>query len=62
MKILEKIKVFVVTILIFQSISSVKSYGGKDTKLFFGDTHLHTYYSFDAFLNNNHSIGPDAAY
>ena len=62
MKKLEKIKVFVITILIFQSISSVKSYGGTDTKLFFGDTHLHTYYSFDAFLNNNHSIGPDAAY
>ena len=62
MKKLEKIKVFVVTILVFQSISSVKSYGGTDTKLFFGDTHLHTYYSFDAFLNNNHSIGPDAAY
>ena len=62
MKKLVKIKVFVITILIFQSISSVKSYGGTDTKLFFGDTHLHTYYSFDAFLNNNHSIGPDAAY
>ena len=62
MRKLEKIKLFTVTILIFQSIFSVKSYGGTDTKLFFGDTHLHTYYSFDAFLNNNHSIGPDAAY
>ena len=30
--------------------------------VYFGDTHLHTYYSFDAFLNNNFSIGPDAAY
>ncbi len=32
------------------------------TKLLFGDTHLHTSYSFDAFLNKNHSADPDTAY
>lgn len=30
--------------------------------VYFGDTHLHTSYSFDAFLNNNHSADPDTAY
>jgi hypothetical protein len=31
-------------------------------QLFWGDTHLHTSYSFDAFLNGNHSADPDTAY
>ena len=33
-----------------------------ETKLLWGDTHLHTSYSFDAFLNNNLSVDPDYAY
>ena len=32
------------------------------TQLFWGDTHLHTSYSFDAFLNQNESADPDTAY
>lgn len=32
------------------------------TKLLWGDTHLHTSYSFDAFLNQNQSADPDTAY
>ena len=32
------------------------------THVYFGDTHLHTSYSFDAFLNNNFSADPDTAY
>ena len=32
------------------------------TQVYFGDTHLHTNYSFDAFLNENHSADPDTAY
>ncbi len=31
-------------------------------RLLWGDTHLHTSYSFDAFLNNNLSADPDVAY
>jgi hypothetical protein len=30
--------------------------------LYWGDTHLHTSYSFDAFLNKNQSADPDTAY
>ncbi len=32
------------------------------TQLYWGDTHLHTSYSFDAFLNQNDSADPDTAY
>ena len=31
-------------------------------RLYWGDTHLHTSYSFDAFLNGNRSADPDTAY
>ncbi len=33
-----------------------------EKKLLWGDTHLHTSYSFDAFLNGNHTADPDVAY
>lgn len=33
-----------------------------EMNLYWGDTHLHTSYSFDAFLNNNFSADPDTAY
>ncbi|MEZ4332092.1 MAG: DUF3604 domain-containing protein [Myxococcota bacterium] len=35
---------------------------GPRRRLLFGDTHLHTSYSFDAFLNGNRSADPDTAY
>ena len=31
-------------------------------RLLWGDTHLHTKYSFDAFFNQNHTATPDTAY
>ncbi|MEM1156110.1 MAG: DUF3604 domain-containing protein, partial [Pseudomonadota bacterium] len=34
----------------------------QDTQLYWGDTHLHTSYSFDAYLNLNDSADPDTAY
>ena len=34
----------------------------QQTDVYFGDTHLHTSYSFDAFLNNNFSADPDTAF
>ena len=35
---------------------------GTETQVYFGDTHLHTTYSFDAFLNKNFTADPDTAY
>ncbi|MGX4676317.1 DUF3604 domain-containing protein [SAR92 clade bacterium H246] len=32
------------------------------TQVYFGDTHLHTTYSFDAFLNQNFTADPDTSY
>ena len=42
--------------------SSLAFAGEEPTNLYWGDTHLHTSYSFDAFLNKNQSADPDTAY
>lgn len=44
------------------SLSVAEDKSATATQVYFGDTHLHTSYSFDAFLNNNHSADPDTAY
>lgn len=36
--------------------------GGSPTNVYFGDTHLHTKWSLDAFLMQNRSVDPDTAY
>ena len=38
------------------------SVAAQERQLLWGDTHLHTTYSFDAFLNNNLTADPDTAY
>ncbi len=40
----------------------VESVFAETPQLLWGDTHVHTAYSFDAFLNNNHSATPEVAY
>ena len=36
--------------------------GATEKQILWGDTHLHTNRSFDAFTNRNFSVGPDEAY
>ncbi len=44
------------------SLSAISLAAKPTTNLYWGDTHLHTSYSFDAFLNKNQSADPDTAY
>lgn len=59
-------KKIVSTLLLFAiaplAISALASPVLEGRQVYFGDTHLHTNYSFDAFLNNNRSVDPDTAY
>ncbi len=41
---------------------AVTSVQAADKQIYWGDTHLHTNRSFDAFTNRNFSVGPDEAY
>ena len=49
-------------IVVLCAMASVMTIAETSKNVYFGDTHLHSSYSFDAFLNNNHSADPDTAY
>jgi hypothetical protein len=44
------------------STIALSTSAGEEKQVLWGDTHLHTNYSFDAFLNNNLTADPDTAY
>ncbi|WHI46075.1 DUF3604 domain-containing protein [Microbulbifer sp. VAAF005] len=44
------------------SITHLSVAASEPTQVFWGDMHLHTSYSFDAFLSQNYSATPDTAY
>lgn len=48
--------------LLVCAVSTVAEERRPANQLLWGDTHLHTSYSFDAFLNNNLTADPDVAY
>ena len=50
--------------LLLSVIGLTQASEGTDTQtqVYFGDTHLHTTYSFDAFLNQNFTADPDTSY
>ena len=56
------IKASVIIAILLSAGSRAESVEPVQTQVYFGDTHLHTNYSFDAFLNNNFSADPDTAY
>ncbi len=51
--------VFLATLLAYTASGIA---GGETKNVYFGDTHLHTSYSFDAYFNQNFDASPDTAY
>jgi len=44
------------------ALTATAAASDEPTNLYWGDTHLHTSYSFDAFMNGNKTADPDTAY
>ena len=49
-------------IILFACLALFGFPASAEKELLWGDTHLHTSYSTDAFLNQNFTVDPDAAY
>ena len=49
-------------LLILLAAVLTTSVQANEKQIYWGDTHLHTNRSFDAFTNRNFSVGPDEAY
>lgn len=56
------IRLFIIASLAAVFVSHSVRAAEQDRELLFGDTHLHTSYSFDAYLNKNQTADPDTAY
>lgn len=56
------IRLLIVSSLFFLMAGHSASANEANRELLFGDTHLHTSYSFDAYLNKNQTADPDTAY
>ena len=48
--------------LLLAFLAGAAGAAGAEAKLLWGDTHLHSSNSFDAYLNRNMSADPDTAY
>jgi len=59
---MKKLLILSTLLVTASTVSVADDKSTRQTQVYFGDTHLHTSYSFDAFLNNNHSADPDTAY
>ena len=51
-----------IAVFLLVSVLGYAATHAAERQLLWGDTHLHTNYSFDAFLNNNLTADPDTAY